>query len=84
MYDYNILLKVLSYHATNLSNREIEKITGVSKSTCWLWKKIYYNNYDNLLIKYNKNHKDVEKEFMKSFDTTIFTFLESIVEKIRC
>ncbi len=81
MYDYNILLKVLSYHATNLSNREIEKITGVSKSTCCLWKKIYYNNYDNLLIKYNKNHKDVEIEFMKSLDTTIFTFLESIVEK---
>jgi len=81
MYDYAIVLKILNLYDVGQSDRYIEKLTGVSKSTCNLWKNKYYNNYKNLLERYIKNHKNSEKEFIDSIDDTVFNYIQQLVEK---
>ena len=61
MYDYVVVLKFLNLYNDEHYDRDIEKLTGVFKSTCNLWKNKYYNNYKNLLEKHIKNHKNSEK-----------------------
>jgi hypothetical protein len=72
MLEYSLILEVLNYHHLSHSYREIERLTGVSKSCCHLWKTDYYNNYNNLAVRYEKNHKDHEKDFFKLFNNEIF------------
>ena len=44
----------MNYYKKRLSDRQIEKITGISKSSCNKWKHDYYNNYENLYKRYMK------------------------------
>ena len=68
MHDFITILKVLE-HINNKKNfREIENLTGVSKSTCSLWKQLYHNNYINLQKRYLKNHHKFDQQWRLSLE----------------
>lgn len=80
MYNFKLLLTVLEYLKNNKSFREIENLTGVAKSTCCRWKKLYFYNYQNLLKRYDKQHLNKEVEFLDSLDNEIFEYIKEIVK----
>ena len=79
MYKFNIVLEVLQCYKDSVPCAEIIKRTGVSKSTIYLWIFCYIDDYNKLMNRYNKQHKDIKKIFIDSLNKDIFTFLTEIV-----
>ena len=61
MYKFNIVLEVLQCYKDSVPCAEIIKRTGVSKSTIYLWIFCYIDDYNKLMNRYNKQHKDIKK-----------------------
>jgi transposase/uncharacterized protein YerC len=80
MYNFKFLLEVFECLKKNMSLREIEYHTGVSRTTCSRWKKLYFNNFENLLKRYNKQHLNKEVEFLDSLDNEIFEYIKDLVK----
>jgi hypothetical protein len=81
MYNYRLILEVLNYYKQGFTDRKIENITGISKSSCNKWKHYYYNNYDNLHKRYTKQHCNKEKDFIDSLEQNIFDYVEILVKE---
>ena len=79
MYKFNIVLEVLQCYKDSVPCAEIIKRTGVSKSTIYLWIFCYIDDYNKLMNRYNKQHKDIKKIFIDSLNKDIFTFVTEIV-----
>jgi len=81
MYSYINVLNVLEHYNKGFNDREIESITGISKSTCNNWKKRYLNNYINLSKRYTKQHLNVEEQFLDSLEKEVFDYVEELVKE---
>jgi transposase len=79
MYKFNIVLQVLQYYKDSVPCAEIIKRTHVSKSTIYLWIFCYFDDYNKLMNRYDKQHKDIKKIFIDSLNKDIFTFIQEIV-----
>ena len=80
MYEYQTVIKVIFLYKEKKSYREIEKITKVSKSCICMWIFLYYDDYDALLKRYYKQHKDSKNTFLESLNKNIFEYIEKIVK----
>ena len=72
MYEYQTVIKVIFLYKEKKSYREIEKITKVSKSYICMWIFLYYDDYDALLKRYYKQHKNIFEYIEKIVKTNTF------------